>query len=294
MPATRLLFCYDGSADAKLAVERAAATFGPRPAVVVTVGEGEAHSLAADGARLATAHGFAPVEPLALRPSQPPWEMLVNASAELGALAVVIGARGRSGVPSALLGSVADHVVHHAWRPTLVVRETAAETASGPAVIAYDGSEDAKSAIACAAELLGPRVVVVLSVWQHPHAALAQSWVGLTATPDLEELVGLAKEAAHTCAAEGVALAAAAGLHAEPLVRQANGPVWPAILEVADELDVHVIVVGSRGLSGIKTVMLGSVSDAVLHHTRRPTLVVRHGARIDHPHVPTTDTAIIG
>lgn len=294
MPTARLLFCYDGSADAKFAIERAAAVFGPRAAVVVAVGEREAHSLAADGARLAEAHGFAPVEPLAVRPSQPVWETLVNASAEFGALAVVVGARGRSGMRSVLLGSVADHVVHHAWRPTLVVRHDPAERGSGPAVLAYDGSDDAKAALECAAQLLRPRSVVVLSVWQHPHAALAQSWVGLTAAPDLDELVGLAEQAARTCVAEGVAFASAAGLQAESLVRQANGPVWPAILEVADELDARAVILGSRGLSGIKTVMLGSVSDAILHHTRRPTLVVRRGARIDHDQAHETDTAIIG
>jgi len=44
---------------------------------------------------------------------------------------------------------------------------------------------------------------------------------------------------------------------------------------------VFHVVLGSRGLTGISTVMLGSVSDAVLHHTRRPTFIVRHGAQLD-------------
>lgn len=292
MTAARLLLCYDGSADAKFAIERAAATFGPRPAAVACVGGSEAQSLAADGARLAEAHGFAPVEPLPLRATQPAWEALVDTSEAFGA--VVLGARGRSGVRSVLLGSVADHVVHHAWRPALIVRHDTAAAGAGPAVIAYDGSDDARSAIECAAALLGPRAVAVLSVWQHPHAALAHSWIGLTTAPDVEELVQLAERAARTCAAEGVALAAGLGLRAEPVVRQASGPVWPVILEAADELDAHVVVLGSRGLSGIKTLMLGSVSDAVLHHTRRPTLVVRHGVRLDHGPLPTTDAAIGG
>ena len=38
-----------------------------------------------------------------------------------------------------------------------------------------------------------------------------------------------------------------------------------------------MIVLGSRGLGGIKSFVLGSVSSAVVHHATRPTLVVRHG-----------------
>ena len=98
---------------------------------------------------------------------------------------------------------------------------------------------------------------------------------------DLSEIAAAAEQAATTCAAEGAALAVAAGLDAEPLVRQAAGPVWPTILETSEQLDASVVVLGSRGLTGISTLMLGSVSDAVLHHTRRPTFIVRRGAQLD-------------
>ena len=58
---------------------------------------------------------------------------------------------------------------------------------------------------------------------------------------------------------------------------RADGPLWQAILDVAEQRDAAVIVLGSRGLSGIKSFVLGSVSSAVVHHATRPTLVVRHG-----------------
>lgn len=294
MTPARLLLCYDGSADAKAAVGRAARMFGPRPSMVVCVwdpgrGEtkGEALSLAAEGAKLAEAHGLAPVEAIALRCADSVWETIVDASATLDASVTVLGSRGRAGTRSPLLGSVTDHVVHHARRPTFVARHATSETTGTRTVLAYDGSDDSRVAIETAGRLLGTDSVVVLAIWQHPQAALSSFWAGMADVSGQEELVAAAEQAATTCAIEGADLAAAAGLSAESLVRQTRGPVWPAILEAADELDAGVIVLGSRGLSGIQTVMLGSVSDAVLHHTRRPVLVVRHGSVLE----PATKSA---
>jgi nucleotide-binding universal stress UspA family protein len=281
MRPARILLCYDGSADAKRAIERAATTFGPRAATVVTVGDPAVQSVASEGAKLAERHGLAPVEPLVLRPVDTVWETILDAATRFGAAAIVLGAHGRSGTRSALLGSVSDHVVHHARRPVFVVRDDVSGGTSGRALIAYDGSEDARLAIDYAGQVLGARSVVVLAVWQDPHAALSHSWAGLSSTPDLTEVSAAAGRAAKLCVDEGIKLAEAAGLVAEPLVRKTDGPVWPTVLETAEQLDADVIVLGSRGLSGIRTVMLGSVSDAVLHHSRRPALVVRHGAISD-------------
>jgi nucleotide-binding universal stress UspA family protein len=294
MRTTRLLLCYDGSADAKVAIARAATTFGPRPAVIITVYEdeasGAARTRAAEGAKLAEAHGFAPVEQLAVRAPEAIWETVLDAATQFDTAVTVLGSRGRGSVGSALLGNVSDHVVHHATQPAFVVRHDVTESRSRRALIAYDGSDDAKLAIECAGRVLANGNVTVLAVWQHPTAALAQSGAGLMYATGLSELAEAAERAAHTCAAEGVGLATAAGLTAEPLVRQAAGPVWPTILKTADELDANVTVLGSRGLSGIKTLMLGSVSDAVLHHTQRPTLIVRHGARVDRGTETVTDS----
>jgi nucleotide-binding universal stress UspA family protein len=85
----------------------------------------------------------------------------------------------------------------------------------------------------------------------------------------------------HSCAAgpiaaEGVALAEAAGLMAEPAVVTTVGPLWGALVDAAETRGATAIAVGSRGLSGVKSVLLGSVSDSIVHHTVRPVLVVRH------------------
>jgi nucleotide-binding universal stress UspA family protein len=152
----------------------------------------------------------------------------------------------------------------------------------GPLLICYDGSDHAKQAITSAAELLDDRSALVVTVWQ-PTADLS-SFAGYTATTDMlnfAELDRAAAEAGGRVADEGVRIAKAAGLEAEPVAIKAAGPVWKSIVELADRRDAAAIVIGSRGLTGVRSMLLGSVSNAVVHHADRPTLVI-HRPSHDH------------
>lgn len=147
--------------------------------------------------------------------------------------------------------------------------------ADTPLLLCYDGSEPAKRAIARAADLVRTRNAVVLTVWQ-PTAVLGSfAWAG--ATDSMLEYVELDRAAAdlgERIVNEGLRVAQDAGMHAEPLAVKATGAVWKTILEVAESQDVSTIVIGSRGLTGLRSMLLGSVSAAVVHHADRPTLVV--------------------
>ncbi|HJR54730.1 MAG TPA: universal stress protein [Gemmatimonadota bacterium] len=55
------------------------------------------------------------------------------------------------------------------------------------------------------------------------------------------------------------------------------GTPWREIVELAQELGVDSIVVGSRGLTGIKRLLLGSTAENVVRHAPCPVLVVRDG-----------------
>ncbi|MGA9876655.1 MAG: universal stress protein [Solirubrobacteraceae bacterium] len=146
----------------------------------------------------------------------------------------------------------------------------------GQLLVCYDGSEDAKRAIARAGELLSSKRALVLTVWQ-PAAGLGSfAWTGVIGgVADFAELDRSAREVNNQIAQEGVGVAQEAGLQAEPLTEESAGPVWQTIVQVAEDHDAAVIVMGSRGLTGLRSGLMGSVSTAVVHHTHRPTLIVR-------------------
>ena len=159
--------------------------------------------------------------------------------------------------------------------------------ADGALVLCYDGSDDAKHAIARAGELLGGRDALVVTVW-HPTPALG-SFAFAGATDSMFDFVEVNRAAADLgarVAADGVRLAQLAGLRAEPLAVEATGPVWKTIVDIADRNDAATIVMGSRGLTGVRSMLLGSVSSAVVHHADRPTLVIRQMDARTHSEAP--------
>lgn len=147
---------------------------------------------------------------------------------------------------------------------------------SHPLILCYDGSEGARRAIAHAGALFSGCHALVLTVWRSTTSLGSVGWSGATVMPNFAELDDAAFEAGATRAAEGVALARQAGLEAEPLAVEADGPVWEAIVDTADHRQAAVIVMGSRGLTGLRSILLGSVSGTVVHQAHRPTLVI-HG-----------------
>jgi nucleotide-binding universal stress UspA family protein len=150
-----------------------------------------------------------------------------------------------------------------------------ATLSTDPLILCYDGSEDARHAIERAGEFFGGRRALVLTVWQSPAGANVIGWSGAaTGMLDFAELERAAVEEAGRIAEDGARIAREGRLEAEPIAVEADGPVWKAIIEMADRHRAAMIAVGSRGLTGIRSILLGSVSSAVVHHADRPTLVI--------------------
>lgn len=138
-----------------------------------------------------------------------------------------------------------------------------------PILICYDGSTSAERAIAAAGRLFRRRKAVVLNVGPLQEVAEAYAAIG-------SDAAALDRVTLHTAAARadaGAELARAAGLRAHSRA-ELEAPTWLGVQEVADEVGAAAIVIGSRGLKGIRTVLEGSVSRQVAAHARRPVLIV--------------------
>jgi nucleotide-binding universal stress UspA family protein len=154
--------------------------------------------------------------------------------------------------------------------------------ADAPILIAYDGSEPARRAIREAAALLGPRSALVATIWEpglaYSSAAIPSSGLDLQPGPiDVAEARELEEELqaqARRTAAEGAELAGSAGLSAEALTVPDRVNVADAIIDLARERGAAAIVIGSRGLTGLRARLEGSTSSVVVKHATCPVLVV--------------------
>ncbi len=154
-------------------------------------------------------------------------------------------------------------------------------TTGHPVLLCFDGSEDAAAAIATAGQLLDSRPAVVVTVWEpvavwepYDPGALLSAGVATLGSAALG-LDQIANQLAQEKLDRGVELARQAGFDARGQI--ARGKTWHAICETADGLDAALIVLGARGLSRVESMLLGSVSAAVLVHAKRPVLVIpRH------------------
>ena len=142
-------------------------------------------------------------------------------------------------------------------------------------LIAYDGSADALAAIERAGELMSGEQATVLTVWEPVLDLMARVGNAMAmADVDFDRIDRATEERARQQADDGAERARKAGLDAGPRVRVRRTSIGETILEEADDLAARAIVVGTRGLTGIKSLLLGSVSHALLQHADRPVTVV--------------------
>ena len=285
----KVLVGFDGSPDATAAIRVGAALFPeahahiahvwmppftvhPSPAqrreartvegfiqLLEEQGRTRADEITRDGLRLAEATGWT-AEPASRRGFAGEGLELARLAEQLDPDVLIVGARGMSGL-RALLGSVSDAVAHYSPVPVLVVprrapHERADGPDAGPVITAYDGSEGAELAFAAARRLWPSRQHVVASV-------------ACAAAQDLAPDSGLVRA---VLTPKGVPSTARA--------------VADALAEHAAGAGAAVIVVGSRGQSVHREVLLGSVAMATLHHAQRPVLAVPSQDRLAHAAEP--------
>jgi nucleotide-binding universal stress UspA family protein len=143
----------------------------------------------------------------------------------------------------------------------------------GSIVVGTDGSDTAKEAVRQAVELaasLGSELLLV-SAYQ-PVARVTANRESAQMPEDAQWMVS-AREDVSSILAEAANAAREAGVSAQTFQRQ--GDPADAILDIAEERDADLIVVGNKGMTGAKRFLLGSVPNRVSHHAPCSVLIIR-------------------
>ncbi|MHB8844590.1 MAG: universal stress protein [Nitrospirota bacterium] len=177
---------------------------------------------------------------------------------------IVMGRRGLHKLERTLVGSVTARVIGHTQRDVLVV-PAGSVLGWKKILIATDGSRFSAIAISKAidfAKAYGGSLVVV-SVVDVPTEFYAE------APQAVDDMIRKARE--YTAAVK--AQAGAAGVTAETYIGEADA--FEAIVRLAREQAVNMIVVGSHGRTGLRRLLMGSVTEKVIGHAECPVLVAR-------------------
>jgi nucleotide-binding universal stress UspA family protein len=143
----------------------------------------------------------------------------------------------------------------------------------GSIVVGTDGSDTAKEAVRQAVELarsVGAELLLV-SAYQ-PVSRIRANQETRHAPAEAQWMVS-ARDDVATLLSEAAATAEAAGVAVQTFPRQ--GDPADAILDVAEERDADLIVVGNKGMTGAKRFLLGSVPNRVSHHAPCSVLIIR-------------------
>ncbi|MEV6235596.1 universal stress protein [Lentzea sp. NPDC051838] len=193
-------------------------------------------------------------------------ERLIGRSASAGLLA--LGSHGRGGFTGLLAGSTAVAVTAHARCPVVVVRGTE-PAPDAPVLVGVDGSPASHAALAFAFEAATSRGVALHAVRTWWDLTAETAWQrGLTATN-----LAAIEAAEQRLLAEQVADHSAA--HPDVPVQQILTRDRPAHTLVEHSAHAQLAVVGTRGRGGFRGLLLGSTSQALLHHAHCPVGVVR-------------------
>lgn len=137
-------------------------------------------------------------------------------------------------------------------------------------VFAYDGSELAARAIEQAGtQLATGRDALVVTVWQPADVGFVPIGKRHFDANEASEV----KRAAEETAAYGAQLAEKAGFPSQGVAVK-SVPTWKGIVEVAEEHEASLIVLGSHSRAGLAGRLLGSVAAAVVKHSSASVLVV--------------------
>ena len=137
-------------------------------------------------------------------------------------------------------------------------------------VVGTDGSASANEAVRHAASLAALADA-------HLHVVMVTPGIPVIAAPDMMVAAAQWSDAADAAAKQSLddAAAIARELGAEVTPHQRGGDPADQLLDVCEETDADLLVVGNRGMHGARRFLLGSVSSRCAHHANTSVLVVQ-------------------
>jgi nucleotide-binding universal stress UspA family protein len=198
---------------------------------------------------------------------------IVRLAEDIDAGLIVVGSRGFGPLRRAVMGGVSRSVVRHAHCPVLVVR---GGRSLGPILVCIDGSRGATEAARTGAEISAAtgaalHVVYVMRAERYRPQFGPEAWEGW------QENLERASHDALTWVEERADLLRTETGTDSAKAHLAFGEPAREIVRLADEVGAGMVVVGSRGLGGVRRMLLGSDSDTVVEHVPCPVMVVRAG-----------------
>lgn len=202
-------------------------------------------------------------------------DVIVAEAERFAAELVVVGNRGRGGIASMLLGSVSAEVIDRAPCPVLVARGGTLSRI----LLADDGSESAAVGAQVIADLpvLRALPVRVVSVTDFPFPYPADvDPSAVAAARNYQELLPRLRSEHERIARERAISLASMGIAATWETRE--GDAAAEIIRAAEKDSSDLIVIGSRGQTGLTRFVIGSVARAVLFHAPCSVLVTHPSA----------------
>lgn len=183
--------------------------------------------------------------------------------------ALIVVGKGQGRFAGVLVGSVAVHLAGHSHCPVLVVRGRPDPV--GPVLAGVDGSPEGAATVvfACAEAALRGTDLVAVHAW---GTRGDRTDLKLGTLADDAHVAQLRAEAEQVLA-EALAGVSASQTGMRVSRRLVRGPVRQSLIEESE--GAQLLVVGARGHGGFAGLLLGSVSQAVLHHAHCPVTVVR-------------------
>jgi nucleotide-binding universal stress UspA family protein len=200
-----------------------------------------------------------------------PQALILTRAEEWDADLIVMGSHGQTSAADALIGSVTDSVIRHAHCPVLITRSS---NRTGRILAGTDFSDPALPALRAAADeaerVAGELMVVhsldlVWSVAAYPAMAFGGAPFNVSAE-QIKELEVIATERLEESLKQ-------LNITGETLVT--TGAAGTALIEIARERKVDLIVVGTVGRTGLRRALLGSVAETVAKGAPCSVLIVR-------------------